>query len=309
MQDYSREVIQNYMVRKNRRQKTAFLHRTKEVLEEQGYQVKVENSGKAFNRNIVVGDIDQAQVIYTAHYDTCPVLPLPNFITPKNWLFFILYQLFLVVVILGVGSLVGGLLAFLTHSYGLGAIATLMITLLCCYQIIAGIPNRKTYNDNTSGVITLLEIAMELPKELRNKAAFVFFDNEELGLIGSSMFRKLHQKAIGELPIINFDCVSDGDYLMLIANKQMRKDELKYQSLKESFPSITEKHVIHTSAAMTIYPSDQMSFQKSVGVAAVHRAPILGYYLGRIHTPFDTRFDEVNIRILAETMITYTRKL
>lgn len=308
MSEYSKEVIWRYLVRKNKRQKTEFINRTKEVLEEQGYPVTIEQGGMILSRNIVVGDLGQAKVIYTAHYDTCAMMPLPNFVTPKNILFYIIYQLILTVLILGSGSLVGYLVSLITNV-AVGSLVTAGLILLCCYQIMAGISNPNTYNDNTSGVITLIEIAMKLPIEERQKAAFVFFDNEELGLLGSSMFYKKHHKTVRDTPLINFDCVSDGDYILAIANKQMKKDFAKYDLMKASLASDEDKKVEYLSAASTFYPSDQMKFKKYFAIAAVRKAPILGYYLGRIHTPFDTVFDEKNINLLSGAMVEFTERL
>ena len=42
---------------------------------------------------MVAGDPDTAKVIFSAHYDTCAALPIPNFITPRNMFFYICYQL------------------------------------------------------------------------------------------------------------------------------------------------------------------------------------------------------------------------
>ena len=45
-----------------------------------------------------------------------------------------------------------------------------------------GPANRHNSNDNTSGVITVLEIMSTLPENLRDKVCFVLFDLEEAGL-------------------------------------------------------------------------------------------------------------------------------
>lgn len=52
-----------------------------------------------------------------------------------------------------------------------------------------------------------------------------------------------------------------------------------------------------------------MKFKKYFAIAAVRKAPILGYYLGRIHTPFDTIFDQNNIKKLSEAMVRFTGQL
>lgn len=306
--EYSKEILWKYLVRKNRRQKTRFINRTKEIFEEQGYSIKVEQGGLARSRNIVVGDIGTAKVIYTAHYDTCAVMPFPNFITPNNFLFYVIYQMILIVLIFGVGSLIGLLASVITNEL-VGSVVAMFSILLCCYQIMVGIANPNTYNDNTSGVITLVEIAMNLPVEERSKVAFVFFDNEEIGLVGSSMFYWKHRKSMLDSVVINFDCVSDGDYILAIANKKMIRDTALYELMKACLTSNKDKKVDYSTATRTFYPSDHMVFKKYFAIAAVRKAPFLGYYLGRIHTPFDTIFDERNIRLLSDAMVNFTEQL
>lgn len=302
---YSNEIIENFMVRKSKKQKLKFIDRIKEMLGSEGYQVTIEKGGMFQNRNIVIGDINTAKVIFTAHYDTCAVCPFPNFITPRNILFYIIYQIILVVAILGFSNLVGWIFWFVTKSDMVAILVSLVTALLICIQIMAGFPNKNTYNDNTSGVITLLEIAMNLPENDRKNVAFVFFDNEEMGLLGSSSFKAKHKKILKDKLIINFDCVSDGDHLLVVVNKKARKDELTFPNLESSFISTEEKHVRYVPAITTFYPSDQILFKKNIAVSSMHKIPIIGYYMGRIHTPFDTKFDERNISLISESMLRF----
>lgn len=57
------------------------------------------------------------------------------------------------------------------------------------------------------------------------------------------------------------------------------------------------------------YPSDQQHFPVSVGVAALKKAPVLGYYMDRIHTPRDTVFDERNIELLRDGAVKLVDRL
>lgn len=196
MHEYSDEIIKCFMVRKSKKQKNKFTSRVKEMLGNEGYPVEIEKGGLLRSKNIVVGDVKKADAIFTAHYDTCALCPFPNFITPRNILAYIIYQILLVVFILGVPVLLGMLLEGITGSQMIGSLATIIATLALCFQIMFGISNKNTYNDNTSGVVTLVEIAMSLPVEDREKVAFVFFDNEELGLIGSGLFYKKHRRVL-----------------------------------------------------------------------------------------------------------------
>ena len=83
-------LLPQYEIRKTKAQKTAFIEMLRGVY---GERLRVEEEKKGMkSRNIVLGDPDKAKVICTAHYDTCAVLPFPNFITPKNFLVYLLYQ-------------------------------------------------------------------------------------------------------------------------------------------------------------------------------------------------------------------------
>ena len=89
MRDISWEILEKYQVRKTRKQKTEFINFIKERIPE----ARVEEVIRS--RNIVVGDVEKAKVVLGAHYDTCARLPFPNFLTPKNLFFYLLYSILL----------------------------------------------------------------------------------------------------------------------------------------------------------------------------------------------------------------------
>ena len=95
------EILEKYQVRKTNKQKTAFIEYLKDRLSKIGYDVKIEEKGKGLfkSRNIVVGDVDSAKFIVTAHYDTPPISPFPNFMFPTNIPMFLLFQTFLTIFI------------------------------------------------------------------------------------------------------------------------------------------------------------------------------------------------------------------
>jgi len=305
MHQYSDEIIENYMVRKSKKQKRRFIERVEEMLGKEGYQVDIEKGGILASKNIVVGDVKKAKVIMTAHYDTCALCPFPNIVTPRNILAYVIYQFFLIFLFFAVSLVIGLSVAFITGNTEIGKIVTILSIIGLCVQIMIGFPNKNTYNDNTSGVVTLIEIAMKLPEEYREKLAFVFFDNEELGLVGSRVFYKKHHREIKDKLVINLDCVSDGDHMLVIANRSARKDQEIYGKLKEILSSTDEKEVRHVTSGTTFYPSDQMHFKKSIAISGMRKAPIIGYYVARLHTPFDTKFDKRNISLLKDTLVKF----
>ena len=167
--------------------------------------------------------------------------------------------------------------------------------------MIAGPANKHNANDNTSGVTVLCELLQTLTPDLRSKAAFVFFDNEELGLFGSIHFRSKYKRLTREKLVINLDCVSDGNAILVSASKDARKEYGKL--LKDSFLFETGKEILFANAEKTYYPSDQMGFKKSVAIAALKRKWYISYYLDKIHTAQDTIFDRSNIKYLCQSIL------
>ena len=87
--DWKAVLMPEFEVRKSRAQKTAFIGM---LAGRFGDRMRTETCGSLVkSRNIVIGDPETAKIIYTAHYDTCARLPVPNFITPRNIPVFLLY--------------------------------------------------------------------------------------------------------------------------------------------------------------------------------------------------------------------------
>ncbi|MFR3430848.1 MAG: M28 family peptidase [Holdemanella porci] len=95
--------------------------------------------------------------------------------------------------------------------------------------MLLGKANKHTASDNTSGIITIIESAIKLPEDLRDEVCFVLFDNEELGLLGSSAFAKEYKEYLKNKLIINFDCVSDGNDIFFFPTKQIKNDQSKHE--------------------------------------------------------------------------------
>lgn len=293
MTPFSQLILSDWQVRKTKKQKLAFIR----LMQSRFPELRVEESKIIHNRNLVAGDWETAEFILSAHYDTCAVLPFPNFVMPKNILMTVLYSLLICIPFFLIAFGFNLLLALVTDNFMLHYWLSLILLFgLIILVFFAGIPNRHTANDNTSGVITLCELMERMPEEMRKKVLFVFFDNEENGLLGSAFFRKLHKKELNNKLILNFDCVSDGDHILLVLNKAARK---KYGGrLEAAFQSTVEKTVHLEKSSSAMYPSDQAGFPMSAAVAALKKLPLLGLYLDRIHTGRDRVFDERNIEYL-----------
>ena len=308
-------LLQQHPVRKSKAQKAAFRDWFTGWAKEQGYTAQVESGWNlAKCHNIVVGDPENAEVTYTAHYDTQPVMVLPNFITPCNIPVWLLYQLVLTVVIIApamlLGALAGWLVGLISVEAGIlaggftstgGMIAVMALMLL-------GPANKHCANDNTSGVAAVMELMQRLPQEQRGKAAFILFDNEELGLLGSSAYASKHKAVKKDKLIINMDCVGDGENLLFFANKRTRELPC-FPALESAMAEQRGRNFVMNQMEKCVYPSDQASFRHGIAVCACNRAKVIGYYCDKIHTKKDTICEQANLDFLAAGLADFTSRL
>ncbi len=310
MTETTKTVFGKYEIRKTKKQKTAFIDYVRSVAESEGYDCRVEK-GALGARNIVVGDPDSAKVIYTAHYDTCVALPFPNFITPNNIFVYLLYQLsviflFMFIPLFFAGFIVGTVLSFANIGEELAIDIAFWIEELIFVALLIllffGPANKHTANDNTSGVTVLLDAMVAMPTGDREKVAFVFFDLEEAGLLGSMSFAFKHKNAMKDKLLVNFDCVSDGENVIFAVKKKAKK---YIPTLNEAFKENGELN-IEIAPKGIFYPSDQENFPCGVGVAACRKKRGI-LYLGRIHTHRDTVYLQRNIDFLTAGAVKLAR--
>ena len=297
------DVLRDFPVRKTKQQKQAFRETVRAYAQQLGYPCTVE-TGSLGSRNLIIGNPGQADYLVTAHYDTCARLPIPNFLTPCNFWLILLWQVVLTLLILAVCILLGLGVGLLTGSGTIGAWCGYLLVWAILALMIAGPANLSNMNDNTSGVITLLEIARSMPDNQRKKVAFVLFDLEEAGLIGSASYRKAHKAQTDRQMVLNLDCVGDGDYLTLFPTKKLKKDRKRLTSLYKACGYFGKKSILLREKGFAFYPSDQANFPVGVGICALNkRGKTL--YLSRIHTKKDTILERTNVNLLRAAIITY----
>ena len=288
MNEISKKIIDQYQVRKTKQQKTEFIEFLQDELKH--IEFKVETGGICKSRNVVVGNLENAKYILTAHYDTAPVLPFPNFLAPKNMIAYLGYCLLLCALFFVVVVVTTILTTLLFDNEIISLIVSEAVMFSLLGYMFVGKANKHTANDNTSGVIALVEALHN--EKLKDQLCCVFFDHEEVGLFGSAFFAKKHKDILKDKLIINLDCVGEGDTIMLIYSKMATQYKTK---LETSFKNIGNKEFLVTSAKSTLYPSDQANFKNNIGVASFKKDKWIGYYMDKIHTSKDTTLDMRNI--------------
>ena len=290
------DVLSQFPVRQTKKQKADFRAAVQSYLEGLDYQV-TEEKGSSGSRNVIIGDPEKAKYLVTAHYDTPARLPFPNFITPCSFLPFLGYQIIITALLFLPPIAVSAIFAMLTGDADLASMVWYPLLLAECALMLIGPANPNNANDNTSGVVTVLEIARTLPENQRHKVCFVLFDLEEAGLVGSASYYKKHKKAARNQLVLNLDCVGDGDHLMMFPTKTLKKDRKKLTSLYKACGYFGKKSILVHEKGFSYYPSDQKHFPYGVGICALNKKKKT-LYLSRIHTPKDTVLDETNVNIL-----------
>lgn len=292
MNELSEYILSSFQRRKSYDEKSRFIG----LIRERYPEIRIEEKRKT--RNIVFGDPETAEYVFTGHYDTCAVLLFPNLVFANNILITVLAAFAVCLPMFIAEAVINILLAYLGAGLPLIMFSIYAIMIVFIWWVYAGPASSHTANDNTSGTLAVLELYDRMPSEMKSRCAFVLFDNEEKGLIGSRNFLSQHKDASKRFTLINFDCVSDGDDIMFVFPKTLRQEKQRFE---ESY-GMPGKRAVLRSASNTMYPSDQKGFPKGIAVAAMHHC-VFGYYVPRIHTRRDVIFDRKNIDFICDGTI------
>lgn len=299
-------LTEQFPVRKTKAQKQAFREWAVKTCTDMGYCAAADTQG--FSRNIVIGTPETAQVIFTAHYDTPPRMFFPNFCTPTRPCLFYLIQIGMGLGIVAAAAAVGLLTGVATGSLNVGFVFGYVLLWILLLLMMFGPANPNCVNDNTSGVAAILELMNKIPPQQREKAAFILFDNEEKGLLGSAAYASKHKQIKKNTPVINLDCVGDGENILFIAAKAFRALPC-FPRLTEAMEQQSGRNYLMKPKEKCVYPSDQANFNLSIGVCACSHSPRLGYYFSRIHTPKDTVCEQINLDFLSAGLAAFIDRL
>ena len=308
-------VIEHYQIRKTVAQKRAFYRWLKMHALEHDYEITKQTFKKGRAHNLIIGDPLTAEVIVTAHYDTPPNSFFPIATIVGSIPMYLLSQILIFVPVVAILWLIKFVIQLLIGNLGHLSQTTIflwfevplfvpVLLIAWCLQMMFGVANKKNMNDNTSGISVLLSLLEDLPCDQREKVCFVFFDEEEKGLEGAKVFKSQYGTDIQDKPLINFDCVGHGKKIVFIVKKRFKNSQHH-----DVLVNVTSDKALIKDAMKYVYASDQLLFKNSVGVAAVDRIPLVGFYLSRLHSRFDTKFSHRNIEALNQMMTAFITQL
>lgn len=295
----------NHPIRRTSKEKKAF----REYILENFPGAKVEKTNDGKNENVIIGDPLKAKVVCTAHYDTPARALFPNIMIPRNLFLFWLYQISMVLVLLvvGIAAMIICKVAFDLEKQELFFVF-LIAYYIMFFLMFFGAKNKTNFNDNTSGVATVLSVLDTLTPEQKSDYAFILFDNEEWGKKGSKAYFKDHKEDMEEKLLINFDCVGNGENIVFVVMKGAEKKE-EYAVLRESFVSGSGFDVSFFPKKGSESNSDYKIFPCGIGCMACKKAKSGLLYTPYIHTPRDTVANNANIDYITEGMSRFVNAL
>lgn len=309
MADYLNEIDRRFPVRNSDSEKQQFREYVCDEAHTSGWNTKQETLQK--HVNIVIGAPEAAKVIFCAHYDTPRRGLLPNMMLPVNpvlrYLYLAGFILCMLIPALAAGSGVGLLLGKEKMDTALRIIPLVVyagVYSALFFLLMYGKPNRHNKNDNTSGTAAVLSLMRSLSP--RKDIAFILFDNEEKGKLGSAAFGRKYTKVKQNTFVVNMDCVGNGECFLVCESRKM-KDHPYEALLRQAFEAGRHPAGIYGPGKASMN-SDHRNFDVSVGVCACRKKGNV-YYTPRIHTDGDTVADEENIRALCDVMTAFIQKI
>ncbi|MBR4235345.1 MAG: M28 family peptidase [Clostridia bacterium] len=286
------EINTLFPVRNTPEQKQAF----------RGWALKRGNAAGLYTReennaghiNIVFGDPVNADVVFTAHYDTPKRSLLPNIMLPLNPLLKILYTLAVVLsILLPALAAAFALMKLYPDRRELALFAYACVYFLLFYLTMRAFKNPHNANDNTSGTAAVMQLAERgMPG-----AAFILFDDEEKGKKGSNAYAAEHGNVKHDSFVINMDCIGNGNIFVVQESKRAHEHR-QYAVFAERLKRLPAELIMSVDASMN---SDHKNFDKSLGIAACLKGKRI-VYTPRIHTPKDTVCDTRLIDMLVSAL-------
>jgi len=287
-----------------RKEKNKFLDTVEEKLTEYGYEFERKQFGNIIKSvNLETKTEQPPEFIFMAHYDTGPTIPFW-----LSWVMKLFGHNHLLLMCIFMWLLFRFASTVDIHScYYISFDITLRTLIMLTFLIIL-IPNKKNFDDNTSGVISLLSLAKKCKENGIENVKFVFVDLEEVGLFGSREHKRYLEKEkliSSNCKIISIDCVGGvAKFPLIVRNSKSDYAKLFHDEIQKEFEDCKSIHSF-------IPFSDNYSFTKygALNISFVNKAIVPGgYSLPNVHSSNDVHLNLPRIEKLTDTLLNIVKK-
>ena len=247
------------------KQKTRFINGLGNEFAQMGYDVRLmkdDEKRKNAVTNLIVGDIAHANTVYAAYYDTpakflwgnVNYYPFNGTLTMKSALWPTYLPIFVVL-----GLMIAGFIwMFSNPEFGGDHRTIVMIVIALVAFVISsavsrGFANTCNINRNTSGILTLLDIASKLDENQRKNVAFLLYDGGTTDGSGMKLIAKCLPKTLDKHQFIFVDCVAKGSS---VAVGYRENNEREARKLLNAYKGNKETHLVQMDEKRLVYTGE-----------------------------------------------------
>lgn len=279
MTDFAARIMREYPLRRKAQEKEnmrSYLMGQSRAL---GYEAQLINRRGA--TNVVAGDVEKAQIVLCARYNTALREVLPQFICPTRPLTYVLYQALTPVLILLGSFVLSFALTFAIQRPTLTLPLFILLLVGALLYLRFGPSETRTANDNSSGVAALLMVMESLTPRYRGTVAFAFLDKN-----GGKVLKKCFP-SLGEKVVVNLDCVGCGNEILILPSKYTRWNGELLDKINESFENTETKTCFNKTDGLVYYPSENRAFRYNVAICACRKVSGFGRFVKQLSDDID----------------------
>ena len=307
MKQFHAAIMEQFPVRRKKEERKAFRDWCLQQAQEAGWSARIEETDRTRQQNVVIGDPDHAQVLFTAHLDTESNLPFANPVFPRNFPLTVCWHLLVLIVLLAISGLITDLCSLVIHQNQV--LWWILIGTYLAQLIYLGEgPSNRNNANGSSGLAAALELMAALPEEDRDKCAFILFDGFGNGRRGSKGYAKIHLELAYMRMFVNLDSVGVGDRMLLISTSMARRCT-GYRLMERVLADTEGKQVFFADSKLSMCSSDAKSFKCGIDLIACTQKSGIGNVVSHLRTKKDTVCDSANLEWVVRAFTDYLHQL
>ena len=291
MNEFAARIERDFPLRRREKEKMEFRTWLVHTFKELGYAPRLESGESALAAggsvtNVVVGDIDKAKIVLAAHYDTGVREILPPLICPTRPLTFLLYQALFPLLLVAGSFLLSLAVTFPLNLPGMMLPLFLLLLAVALFYPKYGPDEKNNRNANTSGVVTLLEVAKTLTPRYRSEVCFLFLDGGTQTGKGAKRLRRAYPR-LKEKPVFVVDCVGEGDELLVLGRRPARRHQWEFRQRRKEDLLFEDGRADHFPVGQQSFPAQHscVRLQEGRGLRPLHSAARHGEHRRGEHCP------------------------
>ena len=303
--------------RYSQKQKKKFLIAIGQEFTDLGYPIKYANDNKKGSNHSIdlfIGHLGEADTILCTHHDTGSHILWPNYRyyplygqkTLKNFrnvtLIPVIVSTFVMAVLIYLAMY---LLPLEGNAKMIFLAVSVFLGLLGISYLSTGFGNKYNLNKNTASILSLLEVARQLPEKDRQKIAFVLLDHGTGDNMGAQMIKQALPTTMDKRLFVYLDCIGRGDHIIIGHKENLA---INARRLKDNYQGTKDISTLECDAKRTTFTPTHF-FPKAMTISCGNLDEHNELFVERINTSKDNFVEQSNITDIADMIVrTYSKQ-